>query len=121
MLTKDFLVELLRSNDKAVGRALLVVNANQTRDEQATEATRYRNGMGFRPCHARMGTSMAQFFAHRGYLSPKQVAYWRKPMACGNMRIAIYWSQLAEAAEAKAKAAAWEKVVADEIAERLPA
>ena len=101
MLTKDQVVALLKTNDKAVGRALLVINRNQTASEQASEATINRNGEGFRPCHAKMGTSMANFFQRRGYLSPKQIAYWRKEMACGNMRLAVYWRQLSVAAEAK--------------------
>lgn len=105
MLSKEQIVALLETNDKAVARALVVVNANQTRDEQASEDTRYRNGEGFRPCHARMGTSMAKFYTARGYLTPKQIAYWRKQDRSGNMRIAIYWRQLAEAAVAKAAAA----------------
>ena len=104
MLNKDQIVALLKTNDRAVGRALLVLKANQTLDEQCAEDTKYRNDRGFRPCHARMGTSMAKFFEHRGFLSPKQVAYWRREMADGNMRIGIYWRQLAEAAEAKAAA-----------------
>ena len=101
MLNKDKIVKLLETNDRAVARALLVVNSNQTASEQASEATINRNGMGFRPCHARMGTSMATFFEKRGYLTEKQVAYWRKLDRAGNMRIAIYWRQLAEAAAAK--------------------
>ncbi len=101
MLSKDYITNLLATNDKAIARALLVVNGNQTADEQVQETVKYQNGMGFRPCHAKMGTSMAQFFARRGYLSPKQIAYWRKTDKTGSMRIAIYWRQLAEAAEAK--------------------
>ena len=101
MLSKDYITNLLATNDKAIARALLVVNGNQTADEQVQETVKYQNGMGFRPCHAKMGTSMAQFFARRGYLSPKQIAYWRKTDKTGAMRIAIYWRQLAEAAEAK--------------------
>lgn len=104
MLNKDTLVKLLATNDRAVARALVVLNEHQTRDEQVQENTKYLNGEGFRPCHARMGTSMAQFYLRRGFLTAKQVAYWRKPMADGNMRIGIYWKQLALAAEAKAKA-----------------
>lgn len=100
-LTKESIQALLLRNDKAVARALLVLNANQTSFEQASESTINRNGMGFRPCHARMGTSMAQFFTLRGYLTPKQVEYWRKPMACGNTKIGIYWKQLVVAANAK--------------------
>ena len=106
MLAKDSILKLLETNDKAVARALLVVNANQTASEQMHEATINRNGMGFRPCHARMGTSMANFYAKHGYLSPKQIAYWRKRDRAGNMRIGIYWHQLALAAEAKSAAEA---------------
>ena len=106
MLSKDYIVNLLATNNKAVGHALLVVNRNQTQDERNIEATRYHNGTGFRPCHAYMGTRMADFYAARGFLTPKQVAYWRKTDRAGNMRIAIYWRQLAEAAEVKAQQAA---------------
>ena len=102
MLTKDAIVKLLETNDKAVARALVVLHNNQTKDEQQTESTRNRNGEGFRPAHAKMGSSMATFYIARGYLTPKQIMYWRKKMADGNSRIGIYWRQLAEAAEAKA-------------------
>ncbi len=102
LLTKESIVTLLKQNDKAVARALVVLNNNQTADEQVQETVKYQNGMGFRPCHARMGTSMATFFEKRGYLTPKQVAYWRKLDAKGNMRIGIYWNQLIDAANAKA-------------------
>ena len=101
MLTKEAIVKLLETNDKAVARALVVLYEHQTTSEQATEETRYQNGEGFRPCHARMGTSMATFYQKRGYLSPKQVAYWRQLDRAGNMRIGIYWKQLALAAERK--------------------
>lgn len=101
MLTKEYIVKLLETNDKAVARALVVLNNNQTTTEQRSETTINRNGEGFRPCHARMGTSMAEFYQKRGYLSPKQIAYWRMKDKSGAMRIAIYWRQLVEAAEAK--------------------
>lgn len=91
---KDRIVELLATNDKAVGRALLRLMQNQTSDEQVAEDVKYRNFKGFRPCHARMGTSMAKFFRDKGYLSPKQAAYWRVRDKKGNMRIGIYAGQL---------------------------
>ena len=102
MLNKEAIVKLLETNDKAIGRALVVLHNNQTNDEQRHDSTIVRNGQGFRPCHAKMGSSMAKFYLNRQFLSPKQVNYWRKKMADGNSRIAIYWRQLAEAAEAKA-------------------
>ncbi len=94
--------ELLATNDKAVCRALVLLNERQTRDEQIQETTKYHNMRGFRPCHAKMGTSMAGQFSRRGTLSEKQIAYWRRTMKDGNMRIGIYWRQLLEEIEAKA-------------------
>lgn len=91
---KERIVELLATNDKAVGRALLRLLQNQTSDEQVAQTVKHRNNRGFRPCHARMGTSMAEFFREKGYLSPKQVSYWRVRDKNGNMRIGIYASQL---------------------------
>lgn len=102
MLNKESIVSLLATNDRAVARALVVLNQRQTLDEQSSEHTRHLNGKGFRPCHARMGTSMAKFAERRGYLTEKQVAYWRKTDRSGAMRIGIYWAQLIEAAVERA-------------------
>lgn len=104
MWTKDKIVNLLANNDEAIARALMALTARQTQDEQVSEDTKYLNGQGFRPCHARMGTSMAKFFDRNGYLSPKQVAYWRMPQKDGKMRIEIYAGQLLKIAEEKAAA-----------------
>ena len=104
MTTKTDIVNLLRTNDRAVARALVVLTERQTATEQASEATINRNGEGFRPCHARMGTSMAQFYNRRGYLSPKQIAYWRQPQKNGQTRIEVYAGQLLDIALARAVA-----------------
>jgi hypothetical protein len=101
MLTKESIIALLETDKRAVARALQVLTARQTSDEQASENTRYLNGRGFRPCHARMGTSMAKFFDRNGYLSPKQIAYWRGRDKTGAMRIGIYAGQLLEEAQSK--------------------
>jgi len=108
MLTKEKIIELLKNDDRAVARALVVLTARQTSDEQASEQTRYLNGRGYRPCHARMGASMSKFFERNGYLSAKQIAYWRAKDRTGSMRIGIYAGQLLEEAQIKAakKAAA---------------
>lgn len=107
-LTVDYIKNLLQNNPRAVGRALIVLRNRQTADEQVAQDTRHKNGRGFRPCHARMGTSMANQFESRGFLTPKQIDYWRRTMKDGNMRIGIYARQLIE--EAKYKAAVVEKV-----------
>lgn len=116
MTTKTEIVNLLMTNDKAVARALLALTARQTSDEQASENTRYRNGRGFRPCHAHMGTSMAKFFQRNGYLSPKQIAYWRARGKDGKSRIEIYAGQLLEVAQARAVS----RAVAAAVTEPLP-
>jgi len=103
-LTKQNIVSLLESNDKAVARALVVLNNRQNVEEQNAEATIYHNMRGFRPCHANKGTGMAKFFEKNGFLSKKQVDYWRKRDKNGNMRIAIYWKQLIDEAKAKQQA-----------------
>jgi hypothetical protein len=102
MTTKQQILDLLNSNDKAVARALVALNKRQTADEQATENTRYDNGQGFTPADARMGTSMANFYTKFNRLSEKQLAYWRKPNARGIPRINKYAGQLLEIAQAKA-------------------
>lgn len=103
MLTKEIIVRMLEQDDRAIARALVVLTERQTHDEKIQGQTRYLNGRGYRPCHARMGASMSQFFERNGYLSPKQIAYWRGRDKTGAMRIGIYAGQLLEAAELKAK------------------
>jgi hypothetical protein len=101
-VNKDTIVNLLKTNDKAVARALVVLNERQTFDEQRTEDTKYNNGVGFTPADARMGTSMATFFERNKYLTSKQIAYWRKPNTRGVPRICKYAGQLLEIALNKA-------------------
>lgn len=102
-MTKQDIVKLLATNDRAVARALVVLTERQTADEQASENTKYLNGQGFRPCHARMGTSMAKFYERMGYLTPRQIQYWRQPMKNGQFRMQIYAGQLLEVAKQKQK------------------
>ena len=99
---KEKIINLLETNDLAVGRALIVILANQTADEVQSMDTKHHNGKGFNAPHARMGTSMGlQAKARKGYLSEKQVAYWRARDRKGNMRIGIYWKQLLNVIEQK--------------------
>jgi hypothetical protein len=93
---REQITKSLETNDLAVLKAILTVDRNQTQDEQADENTRYRNGMGWRPAHARMGSSLAKFFKERGYLTTNQIEYFKKRGKEG-MRIALYWRQLMEA------------------------
>lgn len=98
-LSKEAIVNSLRTNDLAVLKAILTVDRNQTQDERQSEHTKYNNGRGWRPAHARMGSSIAGFFKRTGFVTTNQIAYFRKTDRSGNMRIALYWQQLKEAAE----------------------
>lgn len=100
--TVESIRQMLRTNDRAVARALVALTARQTFDEQREESTKHHNGEGFRPAHARMGTSMAQFYQRNGYLSAKQLAYWRHQQRDGKMRIEIYAAQLLRVVKEKA-------------------
>lgn len=104
-MNKETIVELLLTNDKAVARAVFVLNQRQTALEQSAGNTFKRNGEGFTPADARMGSSMAKFYARNGYLTPNQIAYWRKPNVRGVARICKYAGQLLEIAQEKSQAA----------------
>ena len=101
MHTKQSIIELLLTNDKAIARALVVLNDRQTADEQASGATIYHNGRGFSGAHSTIGTSMAKFYQKNGFLTTRQLEYWRKPTKSGRPRITIYAGQLLEEATAK--------------------
>lgn len=100
-LTADMIREKLLTDDRWLARALVALNERQTWDERRDETTRYHNEQGFRPMHAKRGTSMAQFYLNRGYLTPKQLAWWRARTESGKSRIEIYANQLLKVAAAK--------------------
>lgn len=104
-MNKQSILHLLNTNDRAIARALVVLNERQTTDEQTAEATINRNGCGFTPADAHMGTSMANYFTKWGKLSEKQLEYWKKPNAKGIPRINKYATQLLEIATTNAKLA----------------
>lgn len=94
MWDKNKIIHLLETNDIAIARALVRLNAEQTTDEQIQQQTKYKNNRGFRPCHARMGHIMAKYYLDKGNFSQKQANYWRVRDKNGVMRIAIYANQL---------------------------
>lgn len=106
-LTKEAFEALLMEDSargmKAVGRALVALLRRQTIDERTQLETRYANKIGFNAADARAGTGNAEFFMHHGYLTSKQVAFWREADKHGNVRICKYISQLLEVAEQKQK------------------
>jgi hypothetical protein len=65
-MNKNDIIKLLTTNDKAICRALVVINERQTEDEKTLLGTINANGRGFTPADAHMGTSMATYFEKWG-------------------------------------------------------
>lgn len=103
-LTVDMIRQKLLTDDRWLARALVALNERQTWDERRDESTKYHNEQGFRPMHAKRGTSMAQFYQRTGFLTPKQLAWWRARTESGRTRIEIYAGQLLKVAAEKRNA-----------------
>jgi hypothetical protein len=78
--TKNSIQHLIDTNDKALIRGLLVIYALQTESEKSAKITRESNGVGFSSFHADFGSSLAEQYKRKGYLSPNQIAALRKMM-----------------------------------------
>jgi len=113
-MSETQIVELLKTNNYAIERALIVLYERQTADEQSSEATHNKNGAGFTAFDAAIFSSFAKQIIENKYgkpngcrLSINQFAICRKTNKYGKMKIAKYARQLAEiAAEKKQMAAA---------------
>jgi len=84
-----------------IGRALVVLLNNQTRDEQASNVTTEHNGIGFTGADAHSGCITAKYFIKHKKLLDWQVARWTNPAKSGFARLAKYHKQLNEAANAR--------------------
>ena len=76
MSKKDMIEQLrhrLASNDRWALRALMRIYQNQTADEQNSESTIERNGIGFSGPDAEILSSFARQYLRRRNLSPKQM------------------------------------------------
>jgi catechol-2,3-dioxygenase len=87
---------------KAVGKALVALAGLQTKDERASQRSKYHNNVGFNSVDARIGVDNANFFSRNGYLEDVQLKYWRTPDRYGNVRICKYIEQLLTVARRKA-------------------
>lgn len=84
--TVEQIRERLASDPRWLERGILAIYANQTADEQVSEATRHDNGIGFTGADAHFMSSLAKQIeqSHRApgeRLSPKQraIAHERMP------------------------------------------
>ena len=74
--TREQIDNILRTNDRAVERAILRLFELQTADEQKTAGTNQDNGRGFRSSDARAGTRFARWLL--GMNDRNQVKYAKK-------------------------------------------
>lgn len=94
--TKAEIKDLLKTNDRAVVRGIVVIYSLQTEDERLSAFTKESNGVGFSSFDAEFMTSLAQFILQNGHLTARQMTYGRK-------RIMKYAGQLAKVANGKLK------------------
>lgn len=103
LVTRASLLALLSDPAKrqhVIGRALVVLFNNQTRDEQASNTTRLFNNIGFTGSDARDGTITAKYYLKHRSLLDWQVERWMADFR-GFPRICKYHAQLNRAALAR--------------------
>lgn len=82
--TVEEITNLLKTSDNAVIKATLAIRNKQTADEQASEATKHHNGVGYNGLDAKIMTSFGNQLAKQQaigrplWLSEKQLAIARK-------------------------------------------
>lgn len=94
LLTRKQLKEKLLTESNVLGKALVAIHAHQTEDERKILKTIHKNNYGFRPCHAKIGGGMAQYFLKHDHLSEKQFFFWTAKRGNRKPRILIYFNQL---------------------------
>lgn len=106
---KNYLQNLIRTNDKALYRSILLIADRQTAEEKAWGATIEHNGRGFGAADAEFMTSMALRIKGGAELTPKMKAICRNKMP-------KYWKQLMVISKQKQRREQDEK----EITEQYP-
>jgi len=75
--SKQEIVEKLRKQiavkDSTAIHTLMFVYDRQVADEQRQETVKYRNGVGFKPQDAKMGSSFAKWYKDKGFFTAKQL------------------------------------------------
>lgn len=84
---KEYLQNLVRTNKRALYRAIVLIADLQTNEEKAYGATIEHNGVGFGSIDAELMTSLALRIKAGGELSERELAICRNKMP-------KYWRQL---------------------------
>lgn len=93
---KEYLQNLVRTNKKALYRAIILIADLQTPEEKVMGATIEKNNMGFGAVDAEMMTSLALRLKCGGELTERELAICRNKMP-------KYWRQLYRISKAKMK------------------
>lgn len=88
---KDEIVDMLKTNPKAVTRGIVAIYQKQTKDEKVTLSTNHHNGIGFNAVDAKILSSFAEQILNGHSLTTKQFEIAKK-------RIIKYSVQLAKIA-----------------------
>ena len=91
---KEYLQNLVRTNKKALYRAIILIADLQTPEEKVWGATIEKNNVGFGVVDAEMMTSLALRLKNGGELTEKELAICRNKMP-------KYWRQLYRISKAK--------------------
>lgn len=74
IVISNYVKEQLATNPQWAQRAIVRLYERQTSDEQCTQSTSHRNGMGFSGCDANILSSFAEQINRGRTLSAKQLA-----------------------------------------------
>ena len=105
--TKESIIAKLETSDVMLERSLLVIYANQTADEKASQTTSNDNGIGFTGADAFILSSFAEWVLKgkdKGIPEGKRMSPKQKEIARKKLR--KYSRQLLAAADARATVAA---------------
>lgn len=84
---KEYITQIIKTNDRALIRSILIIYELQTNDEKMSGSTTEHNGVGFGGVDAEFMTSLALQIKRGQPLSEKQRAIARNKMP-------KYWKQL---------------------------
>jgi hypothetical protein len=76
--TREDIVAMLNTNDRAVERGVVAIWQRQTADEQSTDTTRHSNGIGFSGWSAHSGSYYAKWVESGRRLTGKHLDKARK-------------------------------------------
>lgn len=78
MYTRESILSMIDSSNRAVERAILAINARQTEDERVSGETRHRNGRGWNGRDAGYGGYLAGYIGNGNHLTGRYLESGRK-------------------------------------------